>query len=137
MKHNNDANKAGVRPVWLQLFAAVFFFILSCATVNANPYNEGFIAAESGDYKSAVQYWMPLAKRGDALAQFNVALLYHSGLGVEQNESKAVNWYHKAADNGYYIAQEYLAVGYQEGWFGLPKNHQKAQYWLQRLESGK
>jgi TPR repeat protein len=102
----------------------------------AGPYNEGFIAAESGDYKTAVQMWEPLAKQGNPLAQFNMALLYHSGLGVEQDESMAVNWYHKAADNGYYMAQEYLAVGYQEGWFGLPKDQKKAKYWQRRVDNG-
>ena len=101
----------------------------------ANGYNDGFIAAESGDYQTAQQKWEPLAKQGDALAQFNLALLYHSGAGgVEADEQKAVGWYHKAADNGYYYAQEYLAVGYQEGWFGLPKDSQQAHYWLKRLE---
>ena len=79
--------------------------------------------------------WEPLAKKGDALAQFNLALLYHSGAGgVQADEQKAVGWYRQAADNGYYYAQEYLAVGYQEGWFGLPKDNQQAQYWLKRLE---
>jgi TPR repeat protein len=101
----------------------------------ANGYNDGFIAAESGDYKTAFQKWEPLARKGNALAQFNLALLYHSGAGgVEVNEQKAVSWYLKAADNGYYYAQEYMAVGYQEGWFGLPKDKKQAAYWLKRLQ---
>lgn len=100
----------------------------------ANNYNDGFLAAESGDYQTAVQKWEPLAKQGNPLAQFNLALMYHSGLGVKPDEMKALSWYHKAADNGYYIAQEYLAIGYQEGWFGLPKDSKQASYWLQRLD---
>jgi TPR repeat protein len=118
-------------------------FIIACvATVSlgvastsfANGYNEGLLAAEAGDYQTALQKWEPLAKQGDPLAQFNLALLYHSGSGVEVDEQKALSWYHKAADNGYYYAQEYLAIGYQEGWFGLPIDKQQAKYWLQRLE---
>jgi TPR repeat protein len=101
----------------------------------ANSYNDGFIAAESGDYKTAFQEWAPLARQGNALAQFNLALLYHSGAGgVEANEQKAVSWYRKSAENGYYYAQEYMAVGYQEGWFGLQKDSKKAAYWLKRLQ---
>lgn len=107
----------------------------ACSIGMASSYNQGFIAAETGDYKTAVQMWEPLAVKGNALAQFNLALMYHSGLGVEQDELKAVSWYHKAADNGYYIAQEYLAVGYQEGWFGLPKDQKQATYWQQRVDS--
>lgn len=106
----------------------------AAVSASANGYNDGLLAAESGDYQTALQKWEPLAKQGDPLAQFNLALLYHSGAGVEVDEQKAVSWYHKAADNGYYYAQEYLAIGYQEGWFGLPKDSKQAQYWLKRLE---
>ena len=114
-------------------FAAVFLLSVTSSGF-ANGYNDGLLAAETGDYQTAMQKWEPLAKQGDPLAQFNVALLYHSGAGVEVDEQKAVSWYHKAADNGYYYAQEYLAIGYQEGWFGLPKDNQQAKYWMKRLE---
>jgi uncharacterized protein len=103
-------------------------------TVHARDYNDGFLAAEDGDFKSAVNQWRPLAEEGHAIAQFNLALLYHSGLGVDLNEATAVNWYKKSAENGYYKAQEYLAVGYREGWFGLPKDTKQAEFWEQRLE---
>lgn len=120
---------------WLACCAAVVL-VGSTGTSFANGYNDGFLAAESGDYKTALQMWEPLAKQGDALAQFNLALLYHSGAGgVPADEQKAVGWYRKAADNGYYYAQEYLAVGYQEGWFGLPKDPKQAAYWLKRLDA--
>jgi len=103
--------------------------------VQAKDYNDGFLAAESGDFKTAVQQWGPLAEQGHAIAQFNLALLYHSGLGVDLDEAKAVSWYKKSAKNGYYKAQEYLAVGYREGWFGLPKDSKQASYWEKQLEA--
>jgi len=104
-------------------------------TAHASNYNEGFIAAESGNYKSAVQTWGPLAEQGHAVAQFNLALLYHSGSGISLDEAKAVEWYEKSAHNGYHKAQEYMAVGYREGWFGLPKDAKKADYWEKQLEA--
>jgi hypothetical protein len=113
---------------------AATVLITAASTSFANGYNDGLLAAETGDYQTALQKWEPLAKQGDPLAQFNLALLYHSGAGVEVDEQKAVSWYHKAADNGYYYAQEYLAIGYQEGWFGLPKDSKQAEYWMKRLE---
>ena len=121
----------------LRVGVAALAIVGSSSLSFANGYNDGFLAAESGDYSSAAQQWEPLAKSGHAVAQFNMALLYHSGLGVEQDELKAVSWYHKAADNGYLLAQEYLAAGYQEGWFGLPKDEKQAAYWAQRMEMGK
>lgn len=111
--------------------------LVLAGNVSANTYNEGFIAAESGNYKSALSYWGPLADKGHPFAQFNVGLLYHSGDGVGQDEVEAIAWYTKSAENGYYKAQEYLAAGYAEGWFGLKKDADKANYWNDRIESGK
>lgn len=111
--------------------------LLSSSTVFANTYkayNKGFVAAEKGDYKSAMKNWGPLAEQGDAMAQFNLATLYHSGSGLPRNEKEAVKWYIKSAENGYRIAQEYLAAGYREGWFGLPKDTKKAVYWEKKLD---
>lgn len=115
--------------------AVVVLAFMVCAAAHARSYNEGFLAAESGDFKSAVQQWGPLAEQGHAIAQFNLALMYHSGLGVDLNEAKAVEWYKRSAKNGYYKAQEYMAVGYREGWFGLPKDIKKAEYWEKQLET--
>lgn len=103
-------------------------------SAGASNYNDGFIAAESGNYQSALQQWGPLAEKGHAVAQFNLGLLYHSGSGISLDEKKAIEWYEKSANNGYYKAQEYMAVGYREGWFGLPKDSQKATYWEKKLE---
>jgi len=102
-------------------------------SVQANSYNQGFIAAESGDYKSAMQQWGPLAEDGHAVAQFNLAMLYHSGSGLPMNETEAVKWYIKSAENGYPKAQEYLAAAYREGWFGLEKDLKKAEFWENKL----
>ena len=122
------------RLVKIVLSAAMLFSVITF-NAQAKDYNDGFLAAEGGDFNSAVQQWGPLAEQGHAIAQFNLALLYHSGLGVDLDEAKAVSWYKKSASNGYYKAQEYLAVGYREGWFGLPKDSKKASYWEKQLES--
>jgi len=103
--------------------------------VHAKNYNDGFVAAESGQYNEAISIWNPLAAQGHAIAQFNLALLYHRGLGVKPDEAKAVSLYHQSAENGYHKAQEFLAVGYREGWFGLPVDLKKANYWQQKLDN--
>ena len=119
--------------LWLML--AGMLLLLASAAAKAENYNDGFIAAEKGDYKSALQYWGPLADQGNAAAQFNVGTLYHGGLGVNLDEAKAIEWYKKSAKNGYHKAQEYLSAGYREGWFGLPKDKAKADYWDQQLDN--
>jgi len=95
---------------------------------------DGVDAAIDGNYRSAYLNWINLAKRGDARAQFNLALLYHGGLYVKFNEDQALFWYRQAAENGIREAQEYLTVGYREGWFGLPVDKEKAEYWQHRLD---
>jgi len=105
--------------------------------VLASDYNEGFIAAESGNYQTAVSKWGPLASAGHAAAQFNIALMYHGGLGVSLNEAEAVKWYKKSANNGFSAAQEFLSAAYEEGWFGLPRDKNLARFWEEkaRLEN--
>lgn len=92
-------------------------------------WQEGFYAAEKMQYQKAVQQWGPLADSGDANAQFNIAMMYHSGAGVPANEAEAVRWYLLAAKNGHPQAMEYLAAAYLNGWFGLKKDLKKAAYW--------
>jgi len=92
-----------------------------------------FDAAEAGNFDRAVSIWKSLAEQGDPQAQFNLGLMYHSGLGLAQSEAEAVKWYQKAAEGGYSSARVYLAVGYEEGWFGLPHDEQMADYWRTTL----
>ncbi len=101
--------------------------------VEGQDFDQGLLAAERGDYRHALQYWAPLALAGDAAAQFNLGLLLHSGAAGRWDERAAIEWYQRAAENGHPLAQAYLAAGYREGWFGLPRNEEQARYWEQRL----
>jgi len=102
--------------------------------VQAAAVDDGFDAARQGDYNGALQFWQERASLGDAQAQFNLALMYHGGLGVPSDEEKALQWYQKAAQNGYPWAQEYMAIGYQEGWFGLKRDRKKSKRWFKQLD---
>ncbi len=102
----------------------------------AGDYETAFLAAEAGDYITAAARWDQLAQSGNPEAQFNLGLMYHSGAAGPMDETEAVRWYQKSAENGYAKAQEFLAVAYREGWFGLPRDSSKSDYWAQRLERG-
>ena len=95
----------------------------------------GFQAAEEHEYKKAIAQWEPLAKQGSPEAMFMLGTLYHSGLAGEADEKTAVSLYHKAAESGHLVAQEYLAIGYQEGWFGLKQDRKKARYWHKQVKN--
>ncbi len=107
--------------------------LLTAFGAHADPYAQGYDSAYQGDYGSAYAKWLPLAMAGDARAQFNLGLMYHSGLYVQQDEARALYWYHKAAANGIREAQEYLVMGYSEGWFGLRPDARQARYWQDML----
>ena len=45
------------------------------------------------------------AEQGDAIAQYNLGVIYSNGKVVEQSDEKAVYWWQKAADQGNTKAQ--------------------------------
>ena len=76
-------------------------------------YQKGVTAAKSGDFATALREWTPLAKQGDANAQFNLGLMYDNGTGVLQDYKTAVKWYRLAAKQGNAFAQ-YRLKGLQK-----------------------
>ncbi|MCJ2177299.1 SPOR domain-containing protein [Novosphingobium album (ex Hu et al. 2023)] len=70
----------------------------------------GVDAWTAGDYSRAVKEWMPLAKRGDADAQFNLAQAYKLGRGVPTNLEKAKELYGKAAAQGHVQAADIFGL---------------------------
>ena len=64
---NNDSSKA-LKDDW--------------NSINAANYNKGLEAYKRKDYATALEKWTPLAEKGFAKAQINLALLYSTGRGV-------------------------------------------------------
>ena len=52
------------------------------------------------DPAQAVHWFTKLAEADDATAQFNLALHYAKGHGIDKDFEKALYWFEKAADNG-------------------------------------
>lgn len=71
----------------------------------ANPYAEGIEAYKAGDYYSAHDIWLPLAKNGNLKAQNALGFLYRRGLGVEADMFKARQWYGVPAASGNPVGQ--------------------------------
>lgn len=111
------------------IFALIAGLWATTTLAGGDALESGLDSARQGDFTAAARNLEPLARDGSAQAQFNLGLLYHSGLGVGRDEARAVQLYHAAAELGHPLAQEYLAVGYAEGWFGLRKDAVKAQHW--------
>lgn len=70
----------------------------------------GIDAWQRGDYAAAVAIWRPLAKEGDADAEFDLGQAYRLGRGVPVDLAQAQLWLEEAADAGHLDAQTTLGL---------------------------
>ena len=90
--------------------------------------NEGFEAAQRGDFATAMREWRPLAEAGVAKAQYNLGVMYDKGKGVPEDDTEAVKWYRLAAEQGHAQAQSNLGAMYANG-EGVPEDYVQAYAW--------
>jgi TPR repeat protein len=84
--------------VLFRLFCIFFLFI---DTSNAFADRLQALTAQSqGDYVTAARVWQEMANKGDPVAQYNLALLYQNGTGVNQDRNISRYWLAMAARNG-------------------------------------
>ena len=100
-------------------------------TTKPDTFAQGWEAYQSGNFSSAMQFWMPLAEQGDANAQLNVGLMYDAGQGVSVDHARAAEWYRKSAESGLAAAQYNLGLLYRDG-EGVEQNQQLSSDWLGR-----
>ncbi|NGZ96944.1 MAG: sel1 repeat family protein [Nitrospira sp. WS110] len=89
---------------------------------------EPYAALRRGDFRVAAALFLPLAEKGDDQAQYNLGLLYASGLGVMHDFKAAMKWHRLAAGQGHAGAQNALAQIYAKG-HGVPENTVLAHMW--------
>jgi cell division septation protein DedD len=96
-------------------------------TVAAPSVQAGIEAWAARQYPLAVANWRPLADRGDADAQYNLAQAYFLGRGVPRNVNLAEQWYERAARQGNEEAQaNYGLLLFQNG------RRTEAMPWIER-----
>lgn len=89
---------------------------------------EPYAALRRGDFRVAAALFLPLAEKGDDRAQYNLGLLYASGLGVMHDFKAAMKWHRLAAGQGHAGAQNALAQMYAKGQ-GVPLDSVRAHMW--------
>jgi len=91
---------------------------------------------EEPDFKNAATLLGEAAKQGHPNAQYNLAVMYQKGDGVDQNDQKALYWYEKAAEAKLPIAQYNLGMIYFAGEI-VAKDEQKAkELWEKAADQG-
>jgi len=104
------------------------------ATIAAN-FDKGWNAYQSGDYKTALSEWIPLAEQGHAFAQYSLGHLYEFGTGTPQNYKAAFKWHTLAAEQGVNDAIYRLGNMYNEG-KGVPQDYKAAVKWFTLAAKG-
>lgn len=73
-------------------------------------FEAGLAAFNVGEYLKAYSILKLIAERGNAEAQCVIGNMYHLGLGMKPDLTKAVEWYQKSSDRGYGVASNNLAT---------------------------
>jgi TPR repeat protein len=71
------------------------------------------------------------AQRGDAEAQYHLAVRHQTGRGAEQNNSEAFKWFRKAAEQGHAKAQSEVGYFHERG-LGTPVDYAEAIKWYRK-----
>jgi len=109
--------------------AAIILMLSPVSPAAAGPFEDAVMAYGRGDYATAMQLFRPLAEQGNAIAQFNLGVMYHDGKGVPQDYTEAMKWYRLAADQGGAGAQYNLALMYKDG-ESVPRDYVHAYMWF-------
>jgi len=87
----------------LLLFASLFYASFSYATSG-----QALDAQAKGDFQKAANLWQQLANNGNAVAQYNLALMYQQGAGVNVDKNLSKYWLTMAARQGMVQAYQRL-----------------------------
>ena len=97
------------------IILALGFVVAGGVAAVGQYFEKGAAAAQSGDFATALKEWQPLAEQGNAIAQYNLGMIYQNGYGVIQDYAEAVKWYRLATEQGHADAQYNLGVMYESG----------------------
>ena len=83
------------------------------------------------DDAEAFRWYLKAADQNHPAAQYNLGVIYDSGIGVPQDYTQAVHWYRKAAEQGDAGAQFNLGVMYASG-AGVSRDDTQAVHWYRK-----
>lgn len=78
--------------------------------IKSKEFSNALSSFEKEDYEKSVSLFEELANQGNRAAQYNLGIIYETGVGGLRDDHRAENWYRKAAENGMPEAQFCLAA---------------------------
>lgn len=118
------------------LLVSTLFLLCLATSAIAGPLEDGHDAFDKKEYKKAYDFWIKPAQDGDADAQYNIALLYMNGLGVEKNERLALMWFTYAGEQGMADAQYNAGVMFYGGKGVYPDHKSAIEWWTLAANQG-
>ncbi len=100
-----------LRKILILLFFIIIsitglLYILDTEKNNEVVHAKKIIVSDAAISSDKIALWQKEALRGDPDAQYNLAYLYENGIGVEQDEAKALELYRQAANHGHSLAHK-------------------------------
>lgn len=119
----------------VSLVGAVVVSMLTYFAVLKNPMDASTAMAK-GYYQHAFTLLLPEAEAGDPVAQNQLGILYYLGMGVEQNQQLASQWFLKSALQKNANAQINMGRQYQNG-LGVGIDTMRAYAWYRQARNNK
>ncbi len=130
------------------IILVIFLGLVGFGSTAQADYYDGLKAYKAKDYQTAYDIWLPLAKAGNAGAQYGVGEIFmesalraalpdrltirsHKGLSKQDLNREAETWLKRSAEQAHVGAQFALARMYQYGSLGYSE-YRKAVLWYRR-----
>lgn len=126
--HMTPADPSLKRHILLWLLLASTLSI-SVQAQDSTELEQAATAIRLRQYPQAAELLIPLAAQGNAEAQYQLASLYRSGRGVEQDLDAYLEMLTASANGGYARAQYQLGLAYEAGSL-VPVDLDQARRWL-------
>jgi len=85
----------------LKYLIVLCFLFLFSGSVYGGDFQDATDAYNRQDYKEAVRLYRLSAEQGNALAQYNLGMVYKNGEGVPQDDTLAHMWWNIAGSKGH------------------------------------
>jgi TPR repeat protein len=119
----------------MRLVIAFVALLLGLQAASADELKQAQRAFRDGDHAGAAAIFQPLARQGNPIAQFNLAVMYDDGIGLPQNLALALTWYERAAEAGLVDGQYMTGRFYGRG-RGTAQDPGKALFWFDLARAG-
>ena len=103
--------------------------VLVSSQTEAGVADDGDAAFHRKDYSYAMKLLMPLALKGNSVAELDVGIMYYGGLGVTIDRVEGVKWFMASAKQGALGAEVDLGIAYATG-EGIQQDRSQAYLWF-------